>query len=84
MHDSGGINTYIYKRCQLLCHDLICCSYEIYDDMKRLWLSGNYQTCPVLAFVKWNFRVLADNGGSNEENYMEMELLQRSNKYFKK
>jgi len=36
MHDSEGISTYIYKMCQLLCHDVICCSYEIFDDMKRL------------------------------------------------
>jgi hypothetical protein len=75
---------YIYKMRQLLCHDVICSSYEIFDDMKRVWLSGNNQTCPVLAFVEWKFRVLAGNVGSNEENCMEMALLLRSNKYFKK
>jgi len=84
MHDSEGISMYIYKMCQLLCHDIICCSYEIFDDMKKLWLSGNNQTCPVLAFVEWKFRVLAGIGGSNEENCIEIELLLRTNKYFKK
>ena len=84
MHDSEGINTYIYKMCHLLFHYVICCSYEIFDDMKKWWLSGNNQTCPVLAFVEWKFRVLAGNGGSNEENCTEMELSLHSNKYFKK
>ena len=36
MHDSECINTYIYEMSQLLCYDVICCSYEIFDDMKRL------------------------------------------------
>jgi len=83
LHDSEGISTYIYKMCQLLCHDVICYSYEIFDDMKRLWLSGNNQTCPVLAFVEWKLRVLAGIGGSNEENCIEMELLLSTNKYLR-
>ena len=75
MHDSECINTYIYEMSQLLCYDVICCSYEIFDDMKRLWLSGNNQMYPVLAFVKWKFGVLVGNGGSIEKKNVRIGII---------